>query len=137
MSLLLHTLGVIFTNIFTSSFEVRRFQKRKKILMTWLNSYAFGICATKKAAQKILMKLTQALGLPVVDLLTHTRLLSGTLTFSLQWKSNLVDSKLDSRSKVIGFESRLTPYWRWKWYQRLINVPNPGSFTKEKEKYCR
>ncbi len=42
----------------TYSFYAHRSQKRKKILMTWLSSYAFGISTSAKAVRKTLMKLT-------------------------------------------------------------------------------
>ncbi len=42
----------------TYSFYARRSQKRKKILMTWLSSYAFGISTSAKAVRRTLVKLT-------------------------------------------------------------------------------
>ncbi len=47
----------------TYSFYACRSQKRKKILMTWLSSYAFGISTSTKPACKMLMKLKPDIGM--------------------------------------------------------------------------
>ncbi len=54
----------------TYSFYARRSQKRKKILMTWLSFYAFGISMSAKAVRKTLMKLTP--GVDFTDIFTRS-----------------------------------------------------------------
>jgi len=62
-SICIYSLPMNFTNILNTAFTKAdyksRFQKRKKILTTWLNFYTSGVSVYVKAALKMLMKSTQ------------------------------------------------------------------------------